>query len=720
MRRGFIFTLDAMLMLIPIFIITITVYNAISEAKYLEEEQFATLAREKLCEQTMSVLEKSGVLESIAQAYALNDTERLRNIIENELKPLIPAHLNFSIKIENDTYSSGTSQEFLCSASRVITGYAKGKPALGYMARAYLTKIRSKTEKEVIGWQRVLTSSCAGESQVEYVCICEPRFWCFLLPKCWERILTCNGEENNLIINHTFFLPDDFDRTTATNSWLRILPRIPKYGNAKCEQVCINVNGNNRGCASPGEVNNIEDYLVSGKNYITTTINTTGYCNNLAVELGTGSGSILYLEYQTSQMFTGYSTRTYLYNVQSQCVIKYQNSLFVPGNITRIHIRVKTKNIDKVYLAYTWGANVYPLLNKTPIGGIVEFNDTEIRTALESYGFSYENISGKVFNLNLYFDVDPNTYENESKNLSLYVSCHGTKNRYIYGYPESFIEILYDPSIITTSLYMIDIPVTLDDYEAWGASERVYFYDYYENVKWYYTFPNNSIPWYLDIWLASLWSGNVNKQNFYDNDYLIYGTNKGDPVDIYLIRFAYTKFNESMMIPGKTNYFYAQGQGNWQGFHGFAPVDNQGNPFSYGIFKYLISAYVPYGQVFSEEGGGYNLKVYYDMNGDNVPEGSINIPVKGGGSVIDVEDLDPENRAVDDAVLRLLDVMNYKNDENGENILNNKYQDASPRDGSRDNPVDIELTEEIRIESVSMGGIPELYTPITVTLRIAK
>ena len=94
--------------------------------------------------------------------------------------------------------------------------------------------------------------------------------------------------------------------------------------------------------------------------------------------------------------------------------------------------------------------------------------------------------------------------------------------------------------------------------------------------------------------------------------------------------------------------------------------------------------------------------------------------ISGGGSVIDVEDLDPENRAVDDAVLRLLDVMNYKNDVNGENIVNNKYQDASPRDGSRDNPVDIELTEEIRIESVSMGGIPELYTPITVTLRIAK
>ena len=698
-------------MLIPIFIITVTVYNAISEAKHVEEEQFSTLSREKLCEQTMSVLEKSGLLESIAQAYALNDTERLENIIENELKPLIPAHLNFSIRIENDTYSSGASQEFLCSASRVVTGYAKGKPALGYMARAYLTKIRSKTEKRVIGWQRVLTSSCAGE------------VYCLLI-FCW-----CVGEENNLIINHTFFLPDDFDRTTATNSWFRIILR------REGTQAEIIANGNNLGRREPGYYPNIENYLKPGLNYIVARI--FRQAPGLApagIELGTGSGTILYLEYQTSRMFTGYSAKNYLYEIQSQCAVKYQNSLFVPGNISSINIRIRVEGVNKVYLAYTYGANIYKLLDKSPDeNGIVVFNDSEIRNALRNVSeiynlsLSYKNLSERVFNLNLYFDVEPGVYEADASDGI--INCYGARNRKIYGYPESYIEINYKPST-GASLYSIDFATTLDNYEVSGGrcGRPQDPYTAWESVKWKYTVPNNTLPWYLDIWLSCLWIDNVSKQNFYDertitDRYLLYGTNvpRRDPVDIYTIRFAYTRINEHVMVPGATNYFHAMGESGeetWFGcpspFHGFRPA------ISYGIFKYIINAYVPYGQVFPEEGGGYNLTVYYDTNGDNVPEGYINIPVKGGGSVVSVEDLDPENRAIDDAVLRLLDVLNFINDENGENIVNNKYQDASPRDGSQSNPVDIQLTEEMRIESVSMGGIPELYTPITITLMISR
>ncbi len=707
MRRGFIFTLDAMLMLIPIFIITITVYNAISEAKYLEEEQFATLAREKLCEQTMSVLEKSGVLESIAQAYALNDTERLRNIIENELKPLIPAHLNFSIKIENDTYSSGTSQEFLCSATRVITGYERGRPALGYMSRAYLTKIKGKVEKRVIGWQRVLSPS---------------RF------------------NNVLRINHTFKLPEDFDRTTAADSWLRIVPRTTCtwWWWILGERIKLYVNDEFLGIYYGSlERNDIENYLKPGTNYIYIEVD-KGWCSG-TVELGTGSGSILYLEYQTSQMFTGYSSKFYLYDVVSEkCPIKYQNSLFVPGRIKNITVQVRVENIRDVYLVYVWGKDVIIIGKKSPdSNGYVIFTDSEIKSALNSSGINYTELSRKVFNLNLYFDVNPQAYEASDWGRI----CRNKKYRHVFGEPYSYIKIDYEKDV-EVGLYTIDLEGILgEDCQRTRCIEKrrpvSYCGEgdyYYADVKWYYHIPNYTRPWYVDIWIAATWSiaPPPDYQAFSDNDYIIYEATSQQEVDKYLIRFAYRRLNEEMMISGQDNYFRAQGD-YINGFHGFCPS------ISYGIFKYLIDAYVPYGQVFPEEGGGYDLIVFYDGNNDGVytgattypqclwksPDGCAKIPINGGGNITYVQDLDPDNKSVDDAVLRLLDILNFEyiNDANGNNIVNNKYvggENSDYWDGTVNNPIDIQLTEEMRIDSVSMGGIPELYTPITVTLRIAK
>jgi len=164
-RKSFIFTMDAILALIPLFII-ISVVSQMSGSGIIAT-QVQTKALHHTAEGVMEVAEKTGVLDEIGIIYSnytllqsegdpswVNERNRLISVIKRDLDPLIPEHMGYAIYIEGEeVYSSDstvstrpnkTEATTASSASRITTGYHKGAPSRGCMSRATLIKIAGK------------------------------------------------------------------------------------------------------------------------------------------------------------------------------------------------------------------------------------------------------------------------------------------------------------------------------------------------------------------------------------------------------------------------------------------------------------------------------------------------------------------------------------------------------------------------------------------------
>ncbi|MBW2995307.1 hypothetical protein KY312_03065, partial [Candidatus Woesearchaeota archaeon] len=89
------------------------------------------------------------ILEQIGEFWAKNETELARDLIKNISAELIPASLGFGVWIHNETiYTKNISvSKSLASSRRMVSGYEKGKPVGGYVARAWATTaLKNMTE----------------------------------------------------------------------------------------------------------------------------------------------------------------------------------------------------------------------------------------------------------------------------------------------------------------------------------------------------------------------------------------------------------------------------------------------------------------------------------------------------------------------------------------------------------------------------------------------
>ena len=69
--------------------------------------------------------------------------------------------------------------------------------------------------------------------------------------------------------------------------------------------------------------------------------------------------------------------------------------------------------------------------------------------------------------------------------------------------------------------------------------------------------------------------------------------------------------------------------------------------------------------------------------------------------------MDIDNNAVDYAFLRLLDYLNFIT------IPSN-----SGRPGSINNPIDIEISEDMTVDTLSIGGIPYMWGPVDIGIEV--
>jgi len=109
---------------------------------------------------------------------------------------------------------------------------------------------------------------------------------------------------------------------------------------------------------------------------------------------------------------------------------------------------------------------------------------------------------------------------------------------------------------------------------------------------------------------------------------------------------------------------------------------------------------------------GYNVSVYYDTDHDGVADGSLYVPIGEDlpGFVrtpVDVEDLNTSGNGIANAFASLLEQLNYF--VSGSN--------SGPA-GSQNNPIDIEITPEVKFSVNVVGGVPYMWGPAKLEVVI--
>ncbi len=150
---------------------------------------------------------------------------------------------------------------------------------------------------------------------------------------------------------------------------------------------------------------------------------------------------------------------------------------------------------------------------------------------------------------------------------------------------------------------------------------------------------------------------------------------------------------------------------------GFSATNGTGgSPDSRVIYTGRISgiALEGYSDVFPRANGS-TVDVYYDIDGDNASDGFLTIQVGPYPSDI----FDPNNDSVDNAFMRLMDTLNVVWDTNPGGIGNGSV--SNPYDGGITgsyNPIDFQIPPDIRFDSAAISGVPSMWGPVELEVRI--
>ncbi len=204
---------------------------------------------------------------------------------------------------------------------------------------------------------------------------------------------------------------------------------------------------------------------------------------------------------------------------------------------------------------------------------------------------------------------------------------------------------------------------------------------------------------------GSYWTKTVSVQNAQTGGFVtVYNlslhnnvyTNLGDPYRVYL--------PASLLAANATNTVK-----NELGLNS-SYSDTTCSQYDRVIYKARLRASVPIGAVFPEISGGV-FRIYYDTGHDGTQDGYTDVTVGATLPNFDpttktVDQLDVENDALHDALMRLLDALNL--------VIT---QANSGRSGEATNPIDIKL-DEVDIEATGTAGVPFAWGPLDVTLEV--
>ena len=713
-RRAFIFTLDGVLSIIlAVIIITSivtietqsqTVYStyAMSADKYLAEDTLALLKTTPLNElvppQVISNWISEGVLNTtfvsprmsplmIVATYWSLEAKYPQLHLRNKAGEILGFILNTTLKnynyeliiTSNSTQTYNFENPYIIKkgsdynlaknvvpATLVISGYRYNQTPRGYMARAYLSKLKAKeTTYTYMGDYIATMNDGTGPVKITYI-IPTSQFpvdakitgveW-FLEPAYVDSYyrIAINGKDVTCVRGSTtgWFLVENNKKITDTS------------GNNP--DVCNLVE------ETQSSVDKDEDALF------------TAWVDN-SQQSGEDGAQHIIINYTTSQASTfTYPHKFYLADVYANDSIYIEKYVFAPGNISDIRIHLEGSNIAKVMAQFRIFNKLSNVIKLSNIGnGVFVADNATIAEAIKSTGYNYKDISGTFFTI--MFDVI-----RESRYNPLHLDGF---NSYVY--------VDYTP-FVYSSLYSIDISNVITDYSPQTDG-------FSRDITWKWNIPEEAKPVYVKFQFPWLYyTGQTCEQKveilnddektwttlYYAPDYnnFIYAfarwgytvdtrDYKGDPV-------------KNALHPGLNEFHLEFGN-----CYSVQPSNTLSEVL------YLLDAYAPYGNIKPKLMQGYpkikayNLTYKYKI-GNEIHESSIVIGessavTAGEYKNITAGQLDPSQYAVDDAILRLFEKLGG--------------------DGWN-RPILVALSGT-KIDFASLRGVPSSISPIMITLRI--
>jgi hypothetical protein len=312
-------------------------------------------------------------------------------------------------------------------------------------------------------------------------------------------------------------------------------------------------------------------------------------------------------------------------------------------------------------------------------------------------------------------DIANATYEAQIFNVTGNISLENIL------YPDSYISFNYTP--IVRTLEYGEITMKFESPRLRDSTGETLITDNTTGTKeGWFTIPSNTevVTKVLDskitsyssyYWTDRLWvnSSNTPGQNWtgvywlgnYSDEYELLG-------DPYVIQIP-----PNLLRPGGNNSFKI-GTGIYP-----SPVKDGlgGSPDDRVIYAVGVTGVglTEYSDVFPKAKGS-RVTIYYDTNGDNIPDKYVIVEV--GPNPDDI--FDPENDSIDNGFMKLIDTLNFISDLNP-NVVDFTHNATGPTgsgDGSPGNPIDLEITEEVKFHSDFISHIYSLWGPATMEVRV--
>lgn len=612
----------------------------------------------------------------------------------------------FVAKIGSDY--NATSE--VAPATLVISGYAYNQTPKGYIARAYLTKLKAKlTSYTYFGSSAFAYAPSSRDYTVIKVVVPneeenalpydanitevkwfpQPRWF---RPSSYMRLFI-DGEpvkcgqfsDRGFVEYNTWEVLDD--KSLADESTCNMLEIIKRHSYLRRHVFEVWV-------YNPGGVHDDSRYYVGG----------------------THPNSFITLVYTTSQMSTfNYPHVVHFDDIVTSHPFQVENAAFIGGTLRGMSVQVKIKNSSalsiypKLYLTYLdKRVSVGP---GSPLGNeTYEWTNTTIMAALNSAGISASDLSDHYIWFAVAFGMD----YNDGSWISLGSSEQFSRPVEL-DYSNSYVVLNYIPHTAKTQ-YSIDITrqINEDNVVAGRYAENLYGTDFYTMLEWRYHLPRKVNPLWTRLHIVRLFhvssSGNDQKISISpggSNWYVLYCHGGGCYPNRPFADPAFTRWGiisgmpdnggnpiEQAIMPGADNYIKVETGRNYV-------ISKE---FTTGDFTYLFDAYAPYGDIFplllqgfSKGVRAYNLTYTYgDGETGSVIVGDLAAVMAGNYKNLTACELRPSDYAVDDAIVRLFRKLNG--------------------DGCH-TPIAISLAET-KIEFASVEGVPSTIGPIIITLRV--
>ena len=261
-------------------------------------------------------------------------------------------------------------------------------------------------------------------------------------------------------------------------------------------------------------------------------------------------------------------------------------------------------------------------------------------------------------------------------------------------HPDSYIEFNYTPIVIPFEYGCIDITYEFKRFGGNVSSPKSGSFTVPPGVA---VVDAKVTSYSAEYWTDSLTVNGVSVYRLWD-----YGSSYrllGDP---YIVQIP-----ANLAVSGLNNLSIDTG--------GSPSTPMGGSPDDRVIYTFILDPSVshgPYEEPFRKAEGS-NSTIWYDIDQDGIVDGNITALV----GPVPSDEFDPDEDAIDDAFIRLLDQLNFYDDKNPDMVVSS-IMNATHCDGCIENPMDIMLPPEIQFEVSRITSVRSLWGPIVIKLVV--